>query len=140
MMLPDVNVLIYAFRPDASHHAASYRWLTDLAQSGIEFGVSKLALSAVVRITTNPRLHRVPSTRLEAFAFCDAILAQPRCRAIEAGPRHWDIFRRLCDETDTVGAGTSDAWYAALAIEHDCEWVTYDRDFARFPELRWRTP
>lgn len=140
MMLPDVNVLIYAFRPDTAHHEASYRWLTQVAQSGAEFGISPLALSAVIRITTNPRLHRIPSTRDEAFAFCDAILAQPHCCVVEPGPQHWDLFRQLCHDTQTVGVGTTDAWYAALAIENDCEWITYDRDFARFPRLRWRAP
>jgi predicted nucleic acid-binding protein len=29
----------------------------------------------------------------------------------------------------------TDAWFAALAIEWDCEWVTFGRDYARFPGL-----
>jgi hypothetical protein len=54
--------------------------------------------------------------------------------------RHWEIFRRLCVDTDTRGRRVTDAWYAALAIEWGCEWVTLDRDYARFPGLRWRAP
>jgi uncharacterized protein len=59
---------------------------------------------------------------------------------VEPGERHWDIFRRLCIETDTRGSRVSDAWFAALAIEWGCEWITLDRDYARFPGLAWRAP
>jgi len=34
----------------------------------------------------------------------------------------------------------TDAYIAALAIEHVCELVTTDSDFARFPGLRWCHP
>ena len=59
---------------------------------------------------------------------------------VEPGDRHWDIFRRLCIETGTRGARITDAWFAALAIESGCEWITLDRDFARFPGLKWSPP
>jgi uncharacterized protein len=140
MTLADVNVLVYAFRPDSPFHAQCRRWLTHTVQSGAPFGVSTLALAAVARISTTPKLRDGASTMEEAIAFCDAVLAQPNCRQIEPGPSHWPIFSRLCVEADVKGAMTTDAWYAALAIEHDCELITYDRDFARFSALRWRTP
>jgi predicted nucleic acid-binding protein len=59
---------------------------------------------------------------------------------IEPSPRHWDIVRRLRHGTGTTGPRTPDAWLAALAIENGCEWITMDRDFGRFPELRWDGP
>src|SRR5262249_22468961 len=62
------------------------------------------------------------------------------CVPVEPGDRHWPIFERLCRETDTTGSRVSDAWFAALAIGHGCEWVTLDRDFARFPGLKWSVP
>ncbi|MFZ2066392.1 MAG: PIN domain-containing protein [Xanthobacteraceae bacterium] len=68
------------------------------------------------------------------------LLGQPNCQIIEPADRHWDIFRRLCIDTNTRGSTVSDAWYAALAIESGCEWITLDHDFARFPGLRWRLP
>jgi len=104
------------------------------------FGVSPLALSAVARITTNPRAFVQPSTLEEAFGFCDDLLGQPRCEIIEPGERHWSILERLCDEAQIRGAGITDAWFAALAIEQACVWITYDRDFAKFPGLHWREP
>jgi uncharacterized protein len=94
----------------------------------------------VIRITTNPRIYRTPSTLGEAFAFCNSLLGQPHGRIIEPGERHWTIFERLCLETDTRGARLTDAWFAALAIEAGCEWITLDRDCARFPGLKWQVP
>jgi hypothetical protein len=59
---------------------------------------------------------------------------------VRPGDRHWEIFKRLCLETGTRGPRVTDAWFAALAIEHACTWITYDRDYARFPDLDWREP
>ena len=140
MILPDVNVLIYAFRKDVPQHAVCNPWLTDIVAGDARFGVAPLALSALVRVTTNPRSYRDPSTLAEAFTFCDYLLAQPNCQIVEPGERHWTIFQRLCIETNTRGPRVTDAWFAALAIEWGCEWVTLDRDYARFPELKWRVP
>jgi predicted nucleic acid-binding protein len=65
---------------------------------------------------------------------------QPHCQAVEPGDRHWSIFRRLCIDTDARGPRLTDAWFAALAIEFGCTWITVDRDFTRFPGLTWRLP
>src|SRR5262249_24437074 len=140
MVLPDVNILIYAFRTDVPEHAVCNPWLTEVIARDTPFGISRLALNGLVRITTNRRTYRNPSTLEEAFRFCDFLLDQPHCQTVEPGERHWDIFKRLCIETDTRGPRVTDAWFAALAIEWGCEWITLDRDYARFPGLKWRTP
>ena len=140
MILPDVNILIYAFRADLPHHAVCRSWLAEVVSSDARFGLSLMVLSAVVRITTNPRAFKAPSAIEEAFGFCEDLLGQPHCQVVEPGERHWDIFRRLCIETDTRGSRVSDAWFAALAIEWGCEWITLDRDYARFPGLAWQVP
>jgi len=140
MILPDVNVLIYAFRSDSPHHAASRKWLDSVVQGNARFGISPLALSAVVRVTTNPRAFVQPSTLPDAFGYCEDLLGQPHCEVVDPGERHWAIFRDLCLRTATRGPRVSDAWYAALAIEHGCTWITFDRDYARFDGLEWRTP
>ena len=133
MKLPDVNVLIYAFRQDAEQHAIARSWLETTVNQPARFAISKLVLAGVVRILT----HRRNTTTLpDAFAFCDSLLAQPNCEVIEPGDRHWQIFRDLCLETGTHGGDTTDAWYAALATEWNCEWVTFDRDFLKFPGLK----
>jgi hypothetical protein len=140
MILPDVNVLIYAFRKDAPQHAICRPWLNRIVLGDARFGVSPLALAAVVRITTNHRSYPVPSSLDDAIGFCEDLLGQPHCQPIEPGERHWDIFKRLCIETGLRGSRVTDAWYAALAIESGCDWITFDRDYARFPGLQWQTP
>ena len=140
MILPDVNVLIYAFRQDVPQHAICRPWLDRIIQSDTRFGVTPLALGAVVRITTNPRTYVTPSTTEEAFGFCEDLLGQPHCQVVEPGDRHWNIFRQLCVNTDTRGPRVTDAWFAALSIEWGCEWITLDRDYARFPGLKWQAP
>jgi len=134
--LADVNVLVYAFRHDAAHHATSRAWLDGVVAGNSRFAVSKLALAAFVRIVTNRRSYPRPTPATDAFAFCDNLLSQPHCEALEPGERHWDIFQQLCIETDTSGSMTTDAWYAALAIEWGCELVSFDRDFLKFPGLK----
>jgi toxin-antitoxin system PIN domain toxin len=140
MILPDVNVLIAAFRVDLPEHAVCRPWLVDVISRDARFGLSTLVLSAVVRITTNRRVFMTPNSTTDAFAFCDSLIAQPHCQLVEPGERHWDIFRRLCVEADVRGPHATDAWFAALAIESGSEWITLDRDFARFPGLEWRAP
>ena len=136
MKLPDINVLVYAFRRDSTQHLVARSWLQRTVDEPGRFGVSKLALAGVARILSNPRGPGNPTPISEAFSFCDGLLAQPNCEVVEPGERHWQIFRDLCLETGTRGADTTDAWYAALAIEWGCEWVTFDRDFLKFPGLK----
>ena len=140
MDLPDVNILVYAFRSDSSHHRVSRDWLEEKLAAGTYFALSPLALSAVVRITTNPRTNSIPSTVADAFAFCQDLMDLPLCRLVEPGAHHWTIFRRLCVDHAITGPRVTDAWFAALAIEHGCDWITMDRDFARFSGLKWRRP
>ena len=140
MILPDVNVLIYAFRTDTPQHSICNPWLNGVIASGANFAISLLALCVVARITTDRRIYDTPSTLEEVFKFSDYLIQQPHCQLIEPGERHWRIFRDLSLSTDTRGRRVSDTWYAALAIEHGCEWITFDRDYARFPGLKWRTP
>ncbi len=70
--------------------------------------------------------------------FCDQVLSAPNCVRVEPGARHWSIFSRLLRESAAGSKLVPDAYFAALAIEHGCEWVTLDRDFAKFPGLKWR--
>ncbi len=140
MNLPDVNVLIYAFRSDTQHHSVCKAWLQGLAGSGVHFGISPLSLSAVARVVTNPRFYKSPSPIDEVFAFADKLLGQPNCVIVDPGERHWAILKRLCIDAGAKGPLISDVWYAALAIEHGCTFITFDRDFARFPGLSWREP
>lgn len=140
MILPDVNVLIYAFRPDARDHSRYKDWLENVVNGPATFAVAPQVLAAVVRICTNPRVFATPSEPVEAFEFCEALYRQPNVTVVQPGERHWTLFRRLCTEARATGNLVPDAWYAALAIESGCEWITTDRDYARFSGLAWRPP
>ena len=140
MILPDVNVLIGAFRSDSPHHFLARPWLNGIILGENRFGISRLVLAAVVRITTDRRAFPNPSSLEDAIGFGQDLVDQPHCHSVEPGERHWDIFKRLTVDTNTTGPRITDAWYAALAIEHGCEWITFDRDFARFPGLKFSAP
>lgn len=140
MILPDVNVLIYAFRKDVPEHSLCRRWLRKVIEGDERFGISPLTLAALVRITTSPTLQPAAASHDDAFGFCEDILGQPHCQIVEPGEGHWGIFRRLCMEAAIRGPRVTDAWYAALAMEWGCEWITMDRDFARFRDLKWSVP
>jgi toxin-antitoxin system PIN domain toxin len=140
MVVPDVNVLLAAFRDEHEHHVLCRQWLERTLASDSAFAVSDLALSACVRIATNPRALRNPNSLEEAVAFAEAVRRPSHAVHLSPGPRHWDIFTRLCRDAHVRGNAVTDAYFAALAIEHGCEWITLDSDFARFADLKWRRP
>jgi uncharacterized protein len=136
VVLPDVNVLTYAVRPDFPQHTLAREWLEATVNSPEPFGMSPQALASSIRILTNARLFREPVPLERAIQFCDGLIAAPNCRLILPGMRHWDIFTGLCRRSKAKGNLVQDAWWAALTIESGCEWITCDRDFARFPDFR----
>ena len=139
MLLPDVNVLIYAHREDStSDHPHYAEWLTQLATGPQPFALSVLTLSGLVRIVTNRRIFKRPSTLDEVFAFTAELIRRPTARVVAPGPDHLSIFEQLCRESDAAGKLVADAQHAAVAIEHGCTMVTTDSDFDRFPGLRWQ--
>ena len=140
MILPDVNVLLYALRRDAANHAPYRDWLHEVINGDEPFGVSTQVLSSVLRISTHPNAFSPASTWAQSFEFCRGILEASHCVVVRPGARHWAIFTDLCEQSAAKGNLVSDAWFAAMAIEAGCEWITTDRDYARFPGLRWRTP
>ena len=140
MILPDANVLIYAFRTDSNDHARYRHWLESVINGPAAYGIAPQVLSSLLRICTHPRIFARPTARSDAFDFCRVLLEQPNATVTSPGPRHWSIFERLCIDAKASGRLVHDAWFAALAIESGCEWITTDRDYARFPGLNWGEP
>lgn len=140
MQIPDVNVLVYAHRRDSVDHKRYRTWLEDLVNSNSLFGVSELVLSGFVRIVTHPRVYDPPSRLGDALKFAEPLRAAQNAISISPGDQHWSIFTDLCRGAEAKGNIVPDAYLAALAIESNAEWITTDRDFSRFPGLRWRHP
>ncbi|MQA86520.1 MAG: PIN domain-containing protein [Streptosporangiales bacterium] len=140
MILCDVNVFIHAHKEGTERHAEFLRWLTDALEGDEAFGVSDQVLSSVVRVVTNRRAFDPPSSLDEALEFVESVRTHPNAVGVAPGQRHWEIFARLCRQSGAKGNLMPDAYLAALAIESGCEWITTDRDYARFLGLRWRHP
>jgi uncharacterized protein len=140
LILPDVNVLLYAFRSDSSEHHRFKEWLENVVNGPAAYGMSPQVLASVVRIATHPRIFVKPSSLELVLDFAGVLLAQPHCSVIQPGPRHWGIFRNISLQCRAAGNLVQDAWFAALAIEAGCEWISTDRDYTRFEGLSWRAP
>ena len=140
MILIDVNVLVYAYRADAPGHAALRDWLEGLINSDQAYGFSDLVLSGFLRIVTHPRVFNPPSDLNSALAFTQTIRNQPNAVRVAPGQRHWDIFKGLCETAGVKGNLVPDAYLAAMAIESGSEWISTDRDYSRFPGLKWHHP
>ena len=140
MIAPDVNVLVYAHREDSADHPAFLAWLEHLLASAEAFGLSDLVLSGFIRIVTHPAVFKKPSPLTAALQFAEQLRSSPNCVPLQPGPRHWEIFERLCRDARARGNLVQDAFLAAMAIESGCEWITTDRDYSRFPRLRSRHP
>lgn len=140
MLLADVNVFVYAHRPESPRADEHRTWLEGALAADEPFGVSELVLSAFVRIVTHHRIYNEPSPTDVALAFCRTVLDAPSTVVVRPGPRHWQVFERLCGDAGVRGNLVPDAYLAALAIEHGATWVSSDRGFARFPGLRWQPP
>jgi toxin-antitoxin system PIN domain toxin len=138
--LVDVNILVYAFRAASPDHAAYRGWLDRLVRSDEAYGVSDHVLAGFLRIVTHPKIFHPPTPTGPALAFAAAFRERENAIPVAPGARHWGLFTRLCADAEARGNLVPDAWLAALAIESGCEFVTTDRDYARFPGLRWRHP
>jgi toxin-antitoxin system PIN domain toxin len=140
MILCDVNIYLFAMVAKSAFHQQCKAELESLLSDhrGPRLAVESHIMASVVRIATNPRLFDPVAPAQDVFSFIDAIIVHPAVVAISPADRHWRIYRDLVLSHDLAGGDCSDAWLAALAIEHGCEWWTTDRGFARFDGLSWR--
>jgi toxin-antitoxin system PIN domain toxin len=140
MVLPDVNVLVAAHRAAAPRHEEARAWLVSALGGAEGVALCLPVVSGLLRVATSHRVFAPPSTHDEVFAFLTHLAAHPATIWVNPGRRHLRLVEELCRAADARGDLVSDAVIAALAIEAGATVVTYDRDFARFPDVRWGTP
>lgn len=140
VLLLDVNVVVAAHRADHPQHATVRPWFDECLAGEERFAVPTAVWASFLRLVTNRRIFEVPTPLAAAFAFIEATCAQPHNLPLAPGSRHLALLRRCCEEADAVGDLVPDAVLVALAVEHGCEIVTLDRDFARFESIRQRRP
>jgi toxin-antitoxin system PIN domain toxin len=140
MIVLDANLLIYAYDTASLRHKLAIRWMEKALSGGEPVGLPWQTVSAFLRISTNANLPGDRFTAEEAAQILDELLGQPNVCLLVPGEHHWSLFRQMITEGQTRGPLISDARLAALTIEHGGVLHTTDRDFARFPGLRWTNP
>ena len=140
MIVPDVNVLVYAFRADAAEHDTYAAWLNRVI--GVEsIGVADVTLSGFVRVVTHPKVTSRPAPVGAAMEFVRHLLGAPRIHWLTSGGPAWEQFEQLtADDPKIRGNLVPDGYLAALCLANDAQLATRDRGFARFPGLRFFDP
>lgn len=139
MILLDANVLIFSHHERAPEFRRMNDWLKAELQQGQKIGLSWITVWAFLRIVTNQRLPNPLPAEL-AFQRIRRLLEHPQFSRLEPGDRHLEIMEALVEQGQATGAMISDAVLAAIAIEHGAILASTDRDFSRFPGLRWIDP
>jgi uncharacterized protein len=140
VILPDLNLVVYAHNRDAPHHAAARIWWEGLLNGTEPVAVPWAVVLGFVRLMTHRSVLVHPMSPSAALTRVRAWFARPNVERLEPGQQHVDLLDRLLSAAGTGGNLTTDAHLAALAIEYQCELHSNDHDFARFPGLRWRNP
>lgn len=140
MIVFDANLLIYAYDGSAVQHSRSRAWVENTFSSQQVVGLPWQAVLAFLRFMTNRRLPGARFSMQQATQIVEGWLEQPNVRVLSPGDRHWSLLRRMLLEGQASGGLVSDAAIATLAIEYGGVLHTADRDFARFPGLRWKNP
>jgi len=136
IVLPDVNVLVYAFRRESAGHEAYAAWLDDVVSGEAELALAEGTLVGFLRIVTNPRIYVDPAPMPQAMAFVDGVRRARRRRWVTVTESVWARFGAIIEADPQIrGNLVPDAWLAALALAHGCRLATSDRGFARFYSL-----
>ena len=140
MIVPDANLLLYAYREEVTFHDPARAWWESLLNGTERVGIPWAVVSAFVRMITNRSAYRVPATPTQAFDIVNEWLDSPNVLTVNPGTRHLVLFRENLEAAGVGGNLTTDAHIAAIAMEHQAEVHSNDADFARFPGLVWRNP
>ncbi len=139
-MLVDANLLLYAADDRSSQHGRAAGWLAEVVAGPRRVGLPWSSLSAVLRISTNPRMFPSPVSPAAAWTFVDALLAHETVWVPAPTARHADVFRDLMVRHRATANLVPDVELAALALQHGLMVCSTDTDFARFTEIRWENP
>lgn len=140
MILPDINLLVYAYNRDAPHHARARQWWEQTLSEPRPVALPWAATLGFTRIMTSRVVLPRPIDVGTALQHVRGWLARPNVRVLEPGPRHVDLLESVLVESGASSRVLTDAHLAALAIENQAELHSNDADFARFPGLRWKNP
>ena len=140
MIVPDINLLVYAYNSDAPDHGPARSWWEECMSETRPVGLPWAVMLGYLRLMTGRNVLVHPFPPEEALAHLRSWLERPHAEVLHPGPRHLDLLDNLSAEAGAAGRLTTDLHLAALAIEHQAELHSNDADFARFSGLRWVNP
>jgi toxin-antitoxin system PIN domain toxin len=140
VIIPDVNLLLYATIDAFPHHARAKQWWEQAVNSGEQIGLADPAIFGFLRVSTNPRLLTPPLSIEEAVGYVQTWLAQPNIDRAAGGSRHLGTALGLLRVVGTAGNLTTDVQLAALAMELNARVYSNDSDFGRFEGVQWVNP
>lgn len=140
MIVPDVNLLVYAVFDGYPLHPAAAEWLNRIMSGPEQVGMTAPAVFGFVRLGTSARVHDRPLTVTQARAYVHEWLGRPQVRFLAPGLEHVRLALELLEGVGTGANLTTDAQLAAYAIEFGGTIHSNDADFARFPGVPWVNP
>ena len=140
MIIPDLNLLVYAHSDGAPFHAPARRWWEDLINGRERVGISWIVATGFVRLMTHPSVLASPAAPAKAVDLVAEWFRFPQVVPANPGADHLSLFRRNLVVAGVGANLVTDAHIAALAMEYQAEVHSNDSDFSRFPGLRWRNP
>ena len=138
--LIDANLVIWAHHEQFAQHPRARNWWASTLTSGPSVGVPWPTILAFVRISTHPRALSRPLDVATAYAVVEGWLARPNVFVPVPTDRHASLLGAMLRGGKAAGNHSTDAHLAALAVEWGLELLSADRDFARYPGLRWCDP
>ena len=140
MIVPDLNLLVYAYNDGAPHHDSARRWWEDLVNGTERVGVPWVVSTGFVRLMTHPKVLTSPATPTQVVDYVRGWFQFPHVAPINPGAEHLSLFRRNLAAAGVGANLVTDSHIAAVAMEYQAEVHSNDTDFSRFPGLRWRNP
>lgn len=140
MIVPDINLLLYAYDADSPFHAKGKSWWQECLSGKEQVGLAAPVVFGFVRVATNARAFHHPMGAGEAATHVRSWLQQPVVQILDSSHEHVGKVLKLLEGLGAAGNLVTDAQIAALAIEYDAVLHTSDADFMRFPGLRWFNP
>ena len=123
MIVPDINLLIYAYNVDAPASDAAQDWWKKLLSGTETVGVPWAVATGFVRIITNPRVMDSPLPLETAADRVQGWFDYDHVTPLNPGDRHLALFRR---NLDVEGSGSNSVTDAH--IPHGTERRAHPRD------------
>ena len=140
MIIPDANLILYAYDSESPFHQEAVRWWSSLLSNQTPVGLCSVVIFAFMRLSTHSRVFSNPLTMQEAKKLITSWIKRPNVRLLVPGSNHIESVCSLLEQAGTAGNLVTDAQIAALAMEYGATIHTADTDFARFTKVEWKNP